>query len=478
MNAVHSVHAFQRVTLDSGGDRTRAIEHIARLIAQGVPWDHVEWRVSADDVAPTLEWRVPFSLRHLPASFLDTAATVLLHADEDRFMRIHRMAERLLHNRAHWDDVLHPEHVHLKSLERQVRRDMHKMKAFVRFTRVAGTVADEYVAWFEPHYFIVPVMGIFFRRRFASMRWSILTPHGSLRWDGRQLLNGPPAVKSDAPSPDAGEALWLTYYERIFNPARIKINAMKKEMPVYYWKNLPEAQRIPLLLARAPEQVSKMIEASEPGRRAGMGCKPRADAISQNGLALLNTQLRACLDCDFAMRATQPVGGEGDISARIVIVGEQPGDEEDLMGRPFIGPAGSLLRQALQDLNVNAGSVYITNAVKHFNYDMRGKQRVHKAPTARAVEQCGTWLERELALLNPAVVIALGRTAQRALLRLFAPAVDGAWTTSKGAAIEVLAHPAALLRAGEAHGSAGYLRWLNQWAQVLERQHYETPLHT
>ena len=207
----------------------------------------------------------------LPAGFVDICDTVLLHRDADRFLRLHRMAQRIHADPRHWSDVLHPEHRHLLACVRQVRRDMHKMKAFVRFSRVGqGNGTDEqYVAWFEPAHHIVQAMASFFVRRFANMRWAILTPLGSLKWDGRELQHGPAAHRGDAPPADAGEALWLTYYANIFNPARVKERAMQREMPVKYWKNLPEAALIPRLIADAPRRAREMVEQQEQGRRQG-----------------------------------------------------------------------------------------------------------------------------------------------------------------------------------------------------------------
>lgn len=126
--------------------------------------------------------------------------------------------------------------------------------------------------------------------------------------------------------------------------------------------------------------------------------------------------LDACRRCDLWRHATQAVPGEGKRRARIMLVGEQPGDGEDLAGKPFVGPAGKLLDRALEDAGIPRDEVFITNAVKHFKWELRGKRRLHKTPGQREVQACMYWLERELQQEAPAVVVALGATALKALL--------------------------------------------------------------
>ncbi len=447
-------------TLCHPGDRAGFHRQLDALLAAGVNWDEVAW-VCGDDTTVAPE-RPRYSRHHaLPESFLELCDTVLLHHDDDRFVRLHRMAQRVREDRRHWDDLLHPEHRHLLACARHVHRDMHKMKAFVRFTRVGahdGNAQEQYIAWFEPEHHIVQAMGPFFARRFANMRWAILTPLGSLKWEG-VLEYGPAASRSDAPPADGGEALWLTYYANIFNPSRVKQQAMRREMPVKYWKNLPEAALIPQLIADAPRRSRQMIARQEDGKR--QGSRPRTVQLSAtDALASLRHQVQRCDQCECAVHATQSVFGEGRIGARVMVVGEQPGDREDLEGRPFIGPSGELLRAALRAAGMESADVYITNAVKHFHYQMRGKRRIHKTPHQRDIIACAHWLQREYELIAPRQLLLLGRTAITAATECWgAPPPSGDWSTAQGVRIFVVAHPAALLRAGENVGSAGYLRW-------------------
>ncbi len=123
-----------------------------------------------------------------------------------------------------------------------------------------------------------------------------------------------------------------------------------------------------------------------------------------------------CRACDLWQRGTQTVFGEGAVRAKVIFVGEEPGDKEDLEGRPFVGPAGALLDKALVEAGIDRAKVYVTNAVKHFKWEPRGKRRIHKKPNAAEIAACRPWLEAEIAVLKPKVVVCLGATAAQALL--------------------------------------------------------------
>ncbi|HET7728465.1 MAG TPA: UdgX family uracil-DNA binding protein [Usitatibacter sp.] len=133
-------------------------------------------------------------------------------------------------------------------------------------------------------------------------------------------------------------------------------------------------------------------------------------------LDALRKRASGCRDCPLWANATQTVFGEGDARARLMLVGEQPGDVEDREGHPFVGPAGRILDQGLRDAGIDRGQVYVTNAVKHFKWEPRGKRRMHKTPAQREIEACYQWLEGEMAALQPALIVALGATAAKALL--------------------------------------------------------------
>ena len=158
-----------------------------------------------------------------------------------------------------------------------------------------------------------------------------------------------------------------------------------------------------------------------------------------------------CRRCRLGEIATQGVPGEGPRAARIMLVGEQPGDEEDVKGRPFVGPAGRLLRSALEHAGIDESEVYVTNAVKHFSFELRGKRRIHKTPAQREVAACHAWLEQELAAVKPAVVVALGATALGAVMAKRITITEAramsALRNAEGVRVVATYHPSAVLRA-------------------------------
>jgi DNA polymerase len=163
-------------------------------------------------------------------------------------------------------------------------------------------------------------------------------------------------------------------------------------------------------------------------------------------------EARACERCDLYKHATQTVFGEGPLDAAIMFVGEQPGDQEDLAGRPFVGPAGQLFDRALVAAEIDRSTVYVTNAVKHFKFVPRGKRRIHNKPEAGEIEACHWWLDHERALIKPAVTVALGATAARALTGktlTISRSRDAPFRLDDGGECWITVHPSFLLRIPE-----------------------------
>jgi DNA polymerase len=170
-------------------------------------------------------------------------------------------------------------------------------------------------------------------------------------------------------------------------------------------------------------------------------------------LRTLREEVQRCRGCDLYRYASQAVFGEGPRSARIVLVGEQPGDEEDRQGHPFVGPAGKLLNRALEEAGIQRSEVYVTNAVKHFKFEERGKRRIHKKPRVSEVKACHPWLEAEISLLKPEVIVCLGATAAQALLgpKFRLTKERGKFVTHPwGPHVTATIHPSAVLRAPDA----------------------------
>lgn len=168
-------------------------------------------------------------------------------------------------------------------------------------------------------------------------------------------------------------------------------------------------------------------------------------------IAELRAEARGCRACDLWKTATRTVFGEGRETAKIIFIGEQPGDREDLEGRPFVGPAGKLLDRALEEAGIDRNFVYVTNVVKHFKWKPRGKRRIHEKPGTKEVDACIPWLDAEIAVIRPEIIVCLGATAAQALLgKEFRVTKErGKWIETEGGGPRIIAtiHPSAILRA-------------------------------
>ncbi len=350
----------------------------------------------------------------VPKPFVDLAETVICHRSPARFDLLYRLLFRLrdepdLLNLSTDADVAQARH-----LAREVDKAGHKMKAFLRFRLVEET-PETYAAWFEPPHRVVARTAPFFAARFANLNFSILTPDACAHWDGAALTFTDGVARPLEPMDDALEEIWRTYYASIFNPARLKVAAMQAEMPKRYWRNLPEARLIPDLIDQARAKEQAMVSAAPTTTRRKIAPRPRAPApnhgVTVPSIADLPALIDACRRCPLYKDATQGVPGEGPATARLMLVGEQPGDQEDLQGKPFVGPAGQVLDKALAEAGVPRAETYVTNAVKHFKHELRGKRRLHKTPDGGEVAACRWWLDEERRLIRPRLILALGGTA-------------------------------------------------------------------
>ncbi len=500
-------------------------------LALRLPPEAIVWRVAgeAGDLlgAGASLPPAPDGVRlRVPPAFVEAAREAVQHRDGERFALLYALLARIEAGERRLMEVSSDPQIHrLHTLRKAVRRDQHKMKAFVRFrgraadtsgamgadegaSDIARAVAEaegvvgnaptsgegpDYVAWFEPEHHTLRDTALFFVRRFTQMRWAILTPELSAFWDGETLTFGAGATRDDAPPDDAMEDAWRAYYTAIFNPARLKIDAMTSEMPKKYWHNLPEARLIRPLIQEAGRRTDEMIAR---GREAGLvgfetyrpsSAEPRrgveaeiggrtqpaasvpertessgvdgtqygssiaeargmdrrqtqggrsqddlfgsdadkpvdTDAIAEEAgagevqsLGTLEAAAKACTLCPLYAPATQTVFGEGPPDAPLMFIGEQPGDKEDIAGRPFVGPAGRVFDRALSDAGIDRDRVYVTNAVKHFKFVPRGPRRIHQKPGITEIKACNIWLQGEIAAVRPAMVVALGATAGRAI---------------------------------------------------------------
>ncbi|HEX5345408.1 MAG TPA: UdgX family uracil-DNA binding protein [Duganella sp.] len=426
------------------------------LIARRVAPEYVEWACSesdgdlfsgaATDAAPasaTPELR-------LPRAFVEMLATAACFNAPDRWAFLYKLVWRWQLGEHDVVSAADPDGARLSAMIKAVHREEHDMHAYVRFReRPEHAGAPRFVAWFEPTHDVLPQVARHFANRMGRATWMIATPTSTVLWDGEHLHDAPPRMRSAADIEDSGEALWLTYYRSIFNPARLNADLLRSHIPSRFWKNLPEGAIVPQMITSAANGERRTGQTSTVGRRSGATSIAVTPERAQPQRDEPDT-LDQCRRCDLWRNATQAVPGVGPKQARIMLVGEQPGDQEDLQGLPFVGPAGAVLDRALAEAGVQRDDVYLTNAVKHFKWELRGKRRLHKTPAQREVTACHVWLEEELARVQPEVVVALGATALKSVMK------DGSATMSavmetpfqhEGRWVVAVYHPSFVLRA-------------------------------
>ncbi|KTE22430.1 DNA polymerase [Sphingopyxis sp. H050] len=413
---------MREVVLTVPGDFAEWRSAARGLLAGGVAPDDVSWRGSAEGASLFGDeaTAAPAGRLSLPRELVQIAERVICHRDAEVPARLYRLVWRALHDRQLLARTTDPEVDWLRKADKAIRRDVHKMHAFVRFRRLGEEEGREsFAAWFEPTHRILRLTAPFFQRRFYGMDWAILTPDARAIWQDETLTYGPGGTKDEVPDSDVVEDQWRTYYGAIFNPARVKIDAMRAEMPKKYWKNLPEAQDIAPLIAGAEARVERMrataVSVANPltgkWRTRVQDQLTFGDEIGT--LADLATAVSRCTRCPLHCNATQAVAGEGPGAAKIMLVGEQPGDREDLEGKPFVGPAGQLLNEVLYEAGLERRRLFLTNAVKHFKFEPRGKRRLHQNPTTAEIDICRWWLDKERALVQPDIIVTLGASALR-----------------------------------------------------------------
>lgn len=430
----------------------------ARLaISHRIPPDQIDWTGSGGlfaaaalpDVAGPHQARVP-------EAFVKLAGSVIWHSAPERLSLLYQALWRI--DRRDGDPLSQADPLgrRLQLLAKSVGRDIHKMHAFVRFRECpSGGPRRRFAAWFEPEHNTLEPGSRFFAKRFADMDWLIATPRLTAHFQDGSLSFGPAGMRPDLPE-DASEALWATYFANIFNPARVKLTAMRSEMPKKYWKNLPETRLIPAMLKDAEARVQRMREAGGSVARPGAAAistryrsaMPQAPDLPET-LEAARAAAMGCRRCGLCEAATQTVWGEGAADAALMIVGEQPGDREDLAGRPFVGPAGQLLRQAMAEAGIDPARVWLTNAVKHFKFTPRGPQRLHQTPDRQEIEQCRWWLGLEIGFIQPRLTLALGASAALALTGDASPLADRRGKVEAGlhdGPVLLSWHPAYILR--------------------------------
>jgi DNA polymerase len=454
---------------------------VRELIAQRVQPEYVEWAAREDDGdlfsggraepgasaatgaggaaagSPAASGPGPGSVLRLPRELMEMLASAACFSAVDRWAFLYKVVWRWQLGERDVMSAADPDGARLYAMVKAVHREEHDMHAYVRFReRKEEDGAPRFVAWFEPTHEVLPQVALHFARRMGHTTWMIATPTAAVLWDGAHLHDAPAAMRSAADVEDAGEALWLTYYRSIFNPARLNADLLRSHIPSRFWKNLPEGAIVPTMISAAANGERRTGQTSTVSLRSGATTIDITPERAQPQRQQPDT-LDQCRRCELWRNATQAVPGVGPTQARIMLVGEQPGDQEDLQGLPFVGPAGAVLDRALAEAGVARDAVYLTNAVKHFKWEPRGKRRLHKTPAQREVSACHAWLEEELARVQPEVVVALGATALKSVIKdgsATMGAVIDAPFQHEGRWVVVVYHPSFVLRARDEESRA------------------------
>ncbi|AQH01592.1 uracil-DNA glycosylase [Burkholderia sp. KK1] len=440
------------------------------LLMEGVRPEDVFWREtdasatvfgSIDPPAPGSEDPNAKKPVKIAREFLAMLETAACYRAPDRWPFLYRALWRWTQGDRAIASPQDAEGLRLHRMIESVEAEEREMRKVLRFRhRDASLGPPEFISWFEPAHDLLEHAAMHFATRMGNATWMIATPHGAAFWDGALLRVdrtsepeekpmdfGDTAMSGEAVSGDAIEALWLAYYESTFAPAQENAAEMASHMPVRYWKSPENARTDPALISRAdPYSRRDRHPRNVPSE---MEVAINTDLEPIKGTLLTEPpSLDACKRCALWRNATQAVPGVGPADARVMLVGEQPGDQEDREGKPFVGAAGKLLDEALAEAALPRASLYLTNAVKHFKWEAHGEERAHLAPAQREREACRFWLEEELKRIAPKVVVALGATALKALTghRTALSEYLGKTIEHKGHIIVPTYHPSYLMR--------------------------------
>lgn len=410
------------------------------LVLAGVEPSGVSWAVGG----PAEALPEGSGTFHVPRALVTLCSMAIQARDEERFGLLYSLVWRAHAGEKLLEDNSDPDLVLARRMALAVRADAHRMRTLMRFMPVED--GRRFLGWFEPAHFVLQPNALLMARRFPELAWSVVTPDGAAHWDGSALLFG--TGLRHAADDEALQAWWEHHRERLLEEATAEVSVPEAEA-------LDEAPRPPDRPALGPVVLS---------------LKPDAELVQAGH------ESQECQRCPLHEPATQTVFGEGPAGASVVFVGEQPGDQEDTIGRPFVGPAGQMMDRAMEEAGIDRRMVYVTNAVKHFKFTPRGRRRIHQTPEVPEIQACGFWLDVERGHLRPKLLVLMGGSAARAVLgravtisrergRVFAMA--------DGQNVFVTVHPSFLLRIPDAAAKAreyeAFVRDLRAIRELIEQ---------
>jgi uracil-DNA glycosylase len=380
---------MRRIVLESETDWQGWRQAARPLVLAGIEPGEVEWSVGGTgDALPEAAGTF-----HLPRALVTLASVAIQAREPDRFGLLYALVWRSHAGEKLLEDSSDPDLSLARRLALAVRADAHRMRTNMRFLPVADEEPaagperrPRLLGWFEPAHFVLPANAQLIARRFPGLVFSIVTPDGSAHWDRATLRFG--AGLRHARDDETFAAWWDAHRTDLLRDA-------------VEGTSVPEAE--------------DLDEVPRPPDRPALGpvvIRSSADP------ALLKTAKEAsvCHRCPLFEPATQTVFGEGPAGATAIFLGEQPGDQEDTIGRPFVGPAGQMMDRAMEEAGIDRRTVYVTNAVKHFKFTPRGRRRIHQTPETPEILACSFWLDAERAQIRPRLLVLMGGTAARAVL--------------------------------------------------------------
>ena len=385
------------------------------LVMAGIAPRELAWVVSGD----ATELPAGSGTFHVPRELVSLAEQAIQARDPDRFGLLYSLVWRVNAGEKLLADDTDPDLATVRRMALAVRADAHRMRTNMRFLPVPEDGATRFIGWFEPEHFVLPANAQLLVRRFSDLALSIVTPDGAAHWDRSSLLfgSGLRHVEDD----EALQAWWEAHHQALLRQAT------------------PDAS-IP--------QAEALDEIPRPPDRPALGpvvLRHKPDPALRDSAK----QAAACQRCPLYGPATQTVFGEGSADAPVMFVGEQPGDQEDTIGRPFVGPAGQIMDRAMEEAGLDRRVAYVTNAVKHFKFTPRGKRRIHQTPEVPEIQACKFWLDVERTHVRPRLVVLMGGSAARAGLGravTISRERGRPIRTADGQTVFVTVHPSFLLR--------------------------------
>jgi probable DNA metabolism protein len=414
---------MQRIVLESETDWEGWRQSARALVLAGVEPDTLTWMVGGEP-EPLPDAAGSF---HVPRALVSLASQAIQARDPERFGLLYSLVWRANAGEKLLDDDSDPDVSLVRRMALAVRADAHRMRTNIRFLPVPEDGGTRFLGWFEPAHFVLPANAQLIVRRFPDLKLSIVTPDGAAHWDGTSLLFG--SGLRHAEDDEALQAWWEHHRDRLLEQATDEVSVPEAEA-------VDEAPRPPDHPALGPIVLHTK----------------RDPALRRSA-----QEASACRRCPLYEPATQVVFGEGPPDAPVMFVGEQPGDQEDVIGRPFVGPAGQMMDRAMEEAGIDRRMIYVTNAVKHFKFTPRGKRRIHQTPEVPEIQACRFWLDVERTHVRPRLLVAMGGSAARSLL---GRAVTIGRERGRpiqmpdGQAVFVTVHPSFLLRVPDAAAKA------------------------